>query len=51
MHAYWQGYAEEPTVKEFATRKARTIASGKTQGAHWNVINCEELLGIFQKLS
>jgi hypothetical protein len=51
MHAYWQGYAEEPAAKEFATRKARTIASGKAQGTHWNMIKCKESLGIVHKLS
>jgi hypothetical protein len=45
MHAYWQGYAEEPTAKGFTTRKARVIASGKARGTHWNVIKCKERLG------
>jgi hypothetical protein len=50
-HAFWQGYSEEPTANEFATMKACTIASGKVQGTHWNVIKCKEHLGIVQKLS
>jgi hypothetical protein len=29
-------------AKEFVARKARTIASGKAQGTHWNRIKCKE---------
>ncbi len=47
MHAYWQGYTEEPTANDVVARKAHTIASGKTQGTHWNRIKCKERLGIF----
>jgi hypothetical protein len=45
MHVNWQGYVEEPTAKEFATRKTHTIASSKAQGIHWNRIKCNERLG------
>jgi hypothetical protein len=45
MHAYWQGYAKEPAAKEFATRKACTIASSKAGGTHWNLIKCKQHLG------
>jgi hypothetical protein len=45
MHAYWQGYAEEPAAKELVARKACTIASGKAQGTHWNMIKCKEHCG------
>jgi hypothetical protein len=44
MHAYWQGYAEEPTAKDFVAKKAHTIASGKARGTHWNRIKCKERL-------
>jgi hypothetical protein len=47
MHAYWQGYVEEPTAKDFVARMACTIASSKAQGTHWNVIKCKECLGNF----
>jgi hypothetical protein len=50
-HAIWQGCVEEPAVKDFEARKARTIALSKAQGTHWNVIKCKLLLGIVQKLS
>jgi hypothetical protein len=43
--AYWQGHAEELAAKEFVTRKACTITSGKAQGTHWNRIKCKERLG------
>jgi hypothetical protein len=29
MHANWQGYVEEPAVKDFVARKAHTIALSK----------------------
>jgi hypothetical protein len=32
MHAIWQGHIEEPTAKDFAARKARTIALSKARG-------------------
>jgi hypothetical protein len=31
-YAIWQGYVEDPTAKDFAARKARTIALSKAQG-------------------
>jgi hypothetical protein len=31
-HAIWQGYVEDPAVKVFVARKARTIALRKAQG-------------------
>ncbi len=34
-HAVWQGYVEDPAVKDFIARKARTIAMSKAQGS-WN---------------
>jgi hypothetical protein len=45
MHAYWQGYVEEPAAKDFVTRKAHTIPLRKAQGTHWNTIKCKEHLG------
>ncbi len=45
MHAYWQGYAEEPAVKDVIARKSHTNASGKAEGTHWNKIKCKECLG------
>ncbi len=32
-HATWQGYVEDPAVKDFVVRKARTIALSKEQGS------------------
>ncbi len=43
-HAYWQGYTEKPTAKDFVARKACAIALGKAQGTHWNRIKCKECL-------
>jgi hypothetical protein len=51
MHAIRQGYVEEPAAKDFAPRKACTIALSKAWGIHWNVIKCESRLGFVQKLS
>jgi hypothetical protein len=31
-HAIWQGYAEDPAVKDFVARKARTIALSEARG-------------------
>ncbi len=45
MHAQWQGYVEEPTVKDFVVRKVRTIALIEVHGTHWNAIKCQERLG------
>jgi hypothetical protein len=50
-HAIWQGYVEEPAVKDFVARKGRTIALSEAQGTHWDVIKCKLRLGITQKLS
>jgi hypothetical protein len=44
-HAYWQGYIEELTAKDFVARKACTIALSKAQETHWNMIKCKERLG------
>jgi hypothetical protein len=33
MHAIWQGYVEDPTVKDFVAKKAHTIALSKAQGS------------------
>jgi hypothetical protein len=43
-HAIWQGYVEEPAVKDFVARKARTIALSEAQGTHWSMIRCKERL-------
>jgi hypothetical protein len=32
MHAIWQGYVEDPAVKDFVARKARTIALSEAWG-------------------
>ena len=32
-HAIWQGYVEDPAMKDFVTRKACTIALSKAQGS------------------
>jgi hypothetical protein len=32
MHAIWQGYVEDPAVKDFVARKARTITLSEVQG-------------------
>jgi hypothetical protein len=45
MHAYWQGYTEEPAAKELVARNTRTIASGKAQGTYWTRIKCKEHCG------
>jgi hypothetical protein len=44
-HANWQGYVEEPAVKDFVARKAHTIPLSKAQGTHRNVYKCKERLG------
>ena len=44
-HAKWQGYIEEPAVKDFVARKVCTIKLNKVQGTNWNVIKCQERLG------
>jgi hypothetical protein len=41
-HAEWQGYVEEPAVKDFVVRKVRTIEWTKVQGTIWNAIKCKE---------
>jgi hypothetical protein len=33
-YANWQEYVEEPAAKDFVTRKACTISSGKARGTH-----------------
>ncbi len=33
MHAIWQGYVDDPAVKDFVARKARIIALSKAQGS------------------
>jgi hypothetical protein len=33
MHAIWQGYVEDPAVKDFVARKPCTIALSKAQGS------------------
>jgi hypothetical protein len=38
MHAIWQGYVEEPAAKDFAARKARTIALSKAQGTRQSTL-------------
>jgi hypothetical protein len=38
MHAIWQGYVEDPAVKDFVARKARTIALSKAQGTQQSTI-------------
>jgi hypothetical protein len=45
MHAYWQGYVEVPTAKDFVARKVCTITLSKKHGTHWNAIKCKEHLG------
>jgi hypothetical protein len=45
MHAYWQGYAEEPAVKDLLARNTHTIASSKAQGTYWKRIKCKECCG------
>jgi hypothetical protein len=32
-HAIWQGYIEDPAVKDFIARKARTIAMSEVRGS------------------
>jgi hypothetical protein len=44
MHAKWQGYVEKPAVKDFVSRKVRTIALNDLNGTHWNTIKCQERL-------
>ncbi len=40
MHAIWQRYIEDPAVKDFVARKARTIALSMAQGScHWTSNN------------
>jgi hypothetical protein len=43
-HAKWQGYVEEPAVKDFVARKVHTIALSKVQGTYWNPIKRQERL-------
>jgi hypothetical protein len=38
MHAIWQGYVEEPAVKDFVARKACTIALSKAQGTQQSTL-------------
>ncbi len=40
-HAKWQGYAEEPTAKDFVARKVHTIEWNKVQGTILNAIKCK----------
>jgi hypothetical protein len=42
--AKWQGSVEEPSAKDFVTRKVRTIKWNKVQGTIWNAIKCKEHL-------
>jgi hypothetical protein len=44
-HAYWQGYAEEPTAKELVAKNTHIIALGEAQGTHWNRIKYKERCG------
>jgi hypothetical protein len=37
--------------KDFVAWKAYTIGLSEAQGTHWNMIKCEERLGIIQELS
>jgi hypothetical protein len=50
MHAYWQGYAEEPAVKDFVARNTRTTASCKAQGTGTGS-SAKSTVEILQKLS
>jgi hypothetical protein len=45
MHAYWQGYTEEPAAKELIAGNTCTVASGKAQGTYWNRIKCKVRCG------
>jgi hypothetical protein len=36
--AIWQGYVEDPAVKDFLVRKARTIALSKAQGTQQSTL-------------
>jgi hypothetical protein len=44
-HAKWQGFVEEPALKDFVARKVCTIELNKVQGTSWNGIKCEERFG------
>jgi hypothetical protein len=37
-HAIWQGYVEDPAVKDFVVRKAGTIALSKAQGTQQSTL-------------
>ncbi len=38
MHAIWQRYVEDPAVKDFVARKARTIALSEVQGTQQSTL-------------
>ncbi len=39
MHAIWQGYYEDPAVKDFVARKACIITLSKVQGSCYKTSN------------
>jgi hypothetical protein len=43
MQAIWQGYVEDPAVKDFLARKACTIALSKVQGSSHKTSNSQPI--------
>jgi hypothetical protein len=49
-HAIWQGYVEDPAVKDFVAKKARTIALSKAQGSCHKTINNQPYSQVWKSL-
>jgi hypothetical protein len=49
-HAIWQGYIEDPAVKDFVARKARTIALSKVQGSCHKTSNNQPYSQVWKSL-
>ncbi len=49
-HAIWQGYVEDPAVKDFVERKARTIAMSEVQGSCHKTSNNQPYSRVWKSL-
>ncbi len=50
MHAIWQGYVEDPAVKDSVARKARTIALSKARGSCHKTSNNQPYSQVWKSL-
>ncbi len=50
MHAIWQGYVEDPAMKDFVARKAHTIALSKVQGSCHKTSNNQPYSRVWKSL-